>query len=174
MKVLYANENKKQKKTIRFIYYTIIALIISILQVSVLEFISVSSITPDLLTILIVWIALVEGRLWILFAAFSYGIIFDFLSNDLIGMNALTKTIVAFVAGFFYKEGKSNKLLATLKFPLIVLICSIFHNLVYFMFYINPSDASYIQMTIINGLAGSLYTTVISLFPMFMSVFRNR
>ncbi len=174
MKVIYSNEHKKQKRTIRFIYYTIIALLISILQVSILEFISVSSITPDFLIILIVWIALVEGRLWILFAAFIYGIIFDFLSNDLMGMNALTKTIVAFVAGLFYKEAKSDIQLSSLRFPLIVLICSIVHNLVYFLFYFNPSGASYINMILINGLASSLYTTVFSIFPMFMSVFRNR
>ncbi len=174
MKVLYGTERRRQKVTVRFLYYTITALLISILQVSVLEFIAVSSITPDLLIILIVWIALIEGRLGILFAGFAYGLIFDLLSNDLIGMNALTKTIVAFAAGLFYKEGKSDMLISTFRFPLIVFLCSLIHNLIYFLFYIQPSDISYLNMMAINGLASSLYTSVFAIFPMFMRVFRNR
>ena len=89
----------------RGIAYVVIAMVLSVIHVVFLRFVSVVSVTPDLLLILTVWIALVEGQFVGMIAGFASGLLFDAVSADVLGSNALAKTIAGFVAGYFYREG---------------------------------------------------------------------
>ena len=119
----------------RYIAYTAIAIVLSFVQFSLLNFVVVQGITPDLLLILCVWISIREGRFTGTIAGFLIGLTLDIITFDLIGINALTKTIAGFIAGSFYQEGKELHILHNLKFLLIVFITSVVHNSIYFFFF---------------------------------------
>lgn len=150
----------------RYIIYALLAILLSLIQFSLLNFVVVQGITPDLLLILCVWIAIREGRFTGTIAGFLIGLILDIISFDLIGINAFTKTIAGFIAGSFFEEGKEQLILHGLKFLLIVFISSFVHNLIYFFFYIKLSDITFLSFFLKYGVAFSFYTTVFSVIPM--------
>ncbi|MGE5480097.1 MAG: rod shape-determining protein MreD [Chloroflexota bacterium] len=155
---------------VRYALYAAGALALAALQVSLFGIVDVAGITPDALLIYTVWIALREGRFVALFAGFVIGIIFDFVTLDIVGTNALAKLLVAFIAGSFYEEGQERKTIGSIRFPLIVFASSVAHNLVYFFFYIKPSEISYWEFFLKYGLSLSFYTTVISLAVMLLHI----
>ncbi|MER3330192.1 MAG: rod shape-determining protein MreD, partial [Candidatus Kapaibacterium sp.] len=106
----------------RYMVYALLAILLSLIQFSLLNFVVVQGITPDLLLVLCVWIAIREGRFAGIIAGFLIGITLDILSFDLVGINAFTKTIAGFIAGSFYQEGKEQLILHGLKFLFIVFI----------------------------------------------------
>lgn len=173
MKVIF-DIARNRKKTIKYLYYAIAGLLLSLIQVIFLDFISVGGITPDLLIILIVWIALSEGQFEAIFAGFLLGLLFDVISNDIIGMNALVKTIVAFTAGYFYKEGTVEQNIGSFRFLIVVFIVSIIHNLIYFFLNIKLSELSFFAFFARYGVAMSLYTTVFAIFAMLVRARRKR
>lgn len=160
----------KNANMIRYLKYAIIALLLSVAHIVLIDLIEVGGFTPDLMLILTVWIALSEGRLKGIVAGFFIGLLFDIVSADVIGTNALSKTIAAFIAGSFFKEGQTARTIGSLKFLTIVFVCSIFHNLVYFFFYIKLSELSYFSFFFKYGLAISFYTTVFAIFAMLTKI----
>lgn len=173
MKVRFDKPSGRRDQVLRYIYYAIIALILSVLQVLFLDLISVGGITPDLLLILCVWITLTEGRLAGLFAGFAVGLIFDIISMDVIGTNALAKTIAVFAAGLFYREGTMEHKIGRFRFLGIVFLSSVIHNLVYFFFYLRPSELDYMSFFMKYGIAMSSYTTVFAIFAMLILASRK-
>lgn len=150
----------------RYAVYALIAIVLSLIQFSLLNFIEVQGITPDLLLVLCVWISIREGRFAGIIAGFLIGLTLDIVSFDLVGINAFTKTIAGFISGSFYQEGKEQLILHGLKFLLIVFISSFVHNLIYFFFYIKLSDITFISFFVKYGVAFSFYTTVFAIIPM--------
>ena len=165
MKIVFDNKVKRPK-ALRYISYAIAALALSVINIILLDFIAVGSLTPDFLLILCVWIAITEGQFIGIIAGFLCGILFDFVSHDVIGTNALAKTAAAFVAGWFYKENKAEFIIGSYRILIIVFICSMVHNLFYFFFYIKSTEISLFPFFIKYGLATSLYTTVFAIFAM--------
>ena len=126
--------------TIRFITYGIVAMILSIAHLVFLDLMSFGGVSPDFLILLCIWITLHEGQFIGLFFAFGIGLLLDIVSFDVVGTNALAKTVAAFIAGLFYYEGKTNKIIGSFNFLGIVFLSTLAHNLVYFFFYIKPSE----------------------------------
>lgn len=151
---------------LRFVAYGILALVLSLVHVVFLRFIAVSSVTPDLLLILTVWISLVEGQFTGMVAGFLCGLLFDAVSADVLGSNALAKTVAGFVAGYFHREGFGAQALGSPRFLLIVAVCGLVHNLLYYFFYVRPMDVSFPRIFLVFSIATTLYTTVFAVFPM--------
>jgi rod shape-determining protein MreD len=154
----------------RFIIYGVLAVVISFVQVLTFDFLAIENVTPDLLIILVVWIALYEGSIPALFSGFFIGIIFDIVSFDVIGTNALAKTVAAFIACAFYVREKENVNIGTFRFPLIVLSAAFVHNLIYYFFYIKASELNFWNFFITYGIAASFYTVIFSFFVMFFKL----
>lgn len=150
----------------RYVTYAIIALLLSIVNVLFVPLIAVGGVTPDLVLILGIMIALKEGQLVGLFAAFGCGLVFDAVSADVLGTNALAKILAVFVAGYFYSENQTQQIIGSYRFLLIVMLCAVIHNLVYYFFYVQPTDIDFFVFFMKFGLASSLYTTVIAIIPM--------
>ncbi len=156
----------KTRPAIRYVFYGIISLALAILHMSFLDLIAVSGIAPDLLLLMTVWIAVSEGRIAGMFAGFMSGILLDIISDDVLGTNALAKTIAGFIASYFYSEKKATTLPATLSFLGIVALTAFIHNCIYFFFYVKPTEINYMEFFLKYGLASTLYTTVAGIFPM--------
>lgn len=94
---------------------SLIFLFLAALQLTLIPFISIKSIIPDLVVIYVVMFALRYGQLKGTFFGFIVGFVFDLISGGLIGSAMFAKTLAGFVAGYFYKEEYeevfSNKLL---------------------------------------------------------------
>lgn len=151
------------------LWYAIAGLILLLVQLN-LGYISVELVTPDLLVILTVFIALREGQFTGQIAGFVLGLTFDLISSDIIGTNALSKTLAGFVAGYFYNEQLSlQESVGSFKFLGVVAIAALVHNVVYYFFYVQPTDLSFLTFFLRNGIAASLYTTVISVLVMLVA-----
>lgn len=158
---------------IRSIGYGVVALLLSVIHVVFLRFLQVSSVTPDLLLVFTVWIALVEGQFTGMIAGFLCGLLFDVVSADVIGTNALAKTVAGFIAGYFYRENFAFQTIGSMKFVAIVLLSAFAHNMIYTFFFIKPMQVAFIQFFLQYGLAATLYTTVAAVFPVLYSARRR-
>lgn len=164
MAVKYRTEKKENLIVVYSIYF-VLAIVISLLQTGLFNFIAISEITPDLIIVLVVWVSINRGQFIGLFAGFVFGLIFDIVSMDVIGTNALSKTLAAYIAGFFFKEGKL--MTADIRFIVAVAFSSLINNLVYYFFYLKVSEMSYLTFFLQYGLGSAAYTTIISI-PAFL------
>jgi rod shape-determining protein MreD len=150
---------------LRYVTYAIVALVLSLIQVVLVPLIAIEGITPDLLLIFCVWIALQEGQLVGMVAGFTAGLAFDLVSADVLGSNALAKVVAIFLAGYFYKDGMEQERSGSWLFPLIVLVCGAVHNLLYFFFYLRPTEINILNFLLLYGVFTTLYTAVLSVIP---------
>lgn len=154
------------KPTLRYLVYAVFALLISVIHGTVLKYVAVGYVTPDLLLIFVVWVAVSEGQFVGTVAGFLSGLLFDVVSKDVLGTNALAKTVAGFIAGYFFKEGFNAQIIGSYRFILIVAVAAFVHNLLYFFFYVQPMEVTFISFFTVYGVATTLYTTVVAVFPM--------
>ena len=158
---------------LRYLAYAVVAMLLSVVHMVFLKYVSVQSVTPDLLLLLVVWAALMEGQYVGMIVGFGAGLLFDMLTTDVLGSNALAKTLAGFMAGYFYREGMGLATIGSYRLLLIVTFTGFLHNLVYFFFYIKPMQTSFWEFFLVNGVATTLYTTVVATFPMLLVNRRN-
>ena len=151
----------------RWLSYGILSLGFIMLQTKVMRLLTLEGITPDILTIWIVYLAVKEGQMAGTLLGFCIGLGFDFATGSFIGLSALTKTICGFTAGYFYGENKAPTILSSYRFLLIVLFVSLVHNTIYFIIYTQGSDIGILRAVFQVGIATTFYTTTWSLLPMF-------
>lgn len=153
----------------RVLVYLGLAVVLSLLHLLIVRFMSIGGVTPDLLLILVVWIALGTGQLSGTIAGFLVGLLMDGITGDVLGTNALAKTAVGFVAGYFFNE---NKVLLTLgHYPalLITLLCAVIHNVIYYFFHARYAEITMNAFILKYGLASALFTTVLTIVPMLIT-----
>ena len=152
----------------RAIKYSLISLLLIVLQSQVMKLLSLEGLTPDILAIWIIYIALRHGQMKGMVWGFAVGLLFDFVTGNFIGLSALTKTVCGFVAGYFYSENKTIMTLTSYRFILVVLTVSLIQNIVYFVIFTQGTEIGLIRAIFEFGLATTLYTAIVSLLPMFI------
>jgi len=156
------------------LWYAIAGLILLLVQLN-LGYIAVESVTPDLLVVLTVFVALREGQFTGLATGFLLGLFFDLISSDIIGTNALAKMLAGFVAGYFYNEQLSiSESIGSFRFLGIVALAALIHNIIYYFFYVQPTDLSFTSFFLRSGIAASLYTTVVAVLVMLAAARKQR
>ncbi len=168
------DNDKKRSKAKRYAAYALILAAIIIFNLTYLEFLSVGGLSPDFALILVVWIAISEGRMEGLLAGFAAGLLLDYFSMDILGANALSKATAGFVAGLFYKENLENQILGGYKIFTVVFLSSAAHNLIYFLLYVKYSSFSFLDFFLKYGLALSFYTTVWAAIPFLFRLPKNK
>jgi rod shape-determining protein MreD len=147
--------------------YALISLFLIVVQTQATRLLSIDEITPDILMIWIVYLALrtgqISGTLW----GFAIGLVFDLVTGNFIGLSEMTKTISGFVAGYFYNENKTQLILRSYQFMVIVLVVGVIHNTIYFLIFTQGSDIGFIKALVQYGLSTALYTSIVTLLPMF-------
>jgi rod shape-determining protein MreD len=138
-----------------------------VVQTTLMNLISVDGITPDILLLWVVYLALREGQLRGTLWGFSIGLFLDLVSGDFLGLSAISKTLAGFLGGYFHNENKTQLTLGSYRFLLIVLLAGAVHNLVYFLIYTQGTDIRFWQVVIRYGATTSLYTATLGLIPMF-------
>lgn len=150
--------------------YSGLAASLAFIQLSFSFLISLWDLSPDLLLFLLIWICLSEGQFYGLFSGFLVGIFFDIVSMNLIGLNALSKTISAYIIGFFYKENQIMSILRSKKIFLIVFLSSLANNLIYYLLLVDLSQDNFFLNYLKYSFGTTLYTMLISLIFFFFRI----
>jgi len=151
----------------RYIKYFFVFIILLAFQTSALQLLSLERITPDILLIWIVYLALKEGQFRATLWGFFIGLLFDLITDNFIGLSALTKTICGFTAGYFFNDNKTQLTLGSYRFLFVVLVSSLVHNSIYFLIFTQGADIGLWRAVLQFGVITTLYTTTLALFPMF-------
>ena len=158
----------------KYVKYSFLIIIFTIFHFGFASFISINGVIPDIFLIFVVWLGIKEDRLFGMIAGFFIGMYMDFVSGDVTGINALTKTVVGFIAGNFHKKDAIKQLTNDYRFIFIVSLCAVAHNLIYFLFFINTDKSDYILLYLRLGLASAFYTTFISAFVYIFQISTKR
>jgi rod shape-determining protein MreD len=138
-----------------------------LLQTTFLPFISLSGYLPDLFILYLVYIALRRGQIEATVSGFIIGLLQDIITTHFFGLATLSKTIAGFVAGYFFNENTAEQTLGSYRYVLLVALCSVVHNLIYFVFFFQGNSSSLVYSTIESTIGMTLYTCVLSVLPMF-------
>lgn len=150
-----------------YLKYAGILIVLILLQKTVVSFIDVTEfrITPDLVLIGLVYVGIKRGKITGSISGFVSGLILDIFSFSFIGLMALSKTAAGFVSGFFNNDQKTERYLNSYVFVIIVSICSVVNNIVYFAFYFQGTNLTFIDILIRYVLPTTVYTAVFSVIP---------
>jgi rod shape-determining protein MreD len=151
----------------RVFKYIFVTLLVIVVQTTMVQFLALQGITPDLIVIWIVYLTLCEGQLAGSIWGFGIGLFIDLVSSSFLGLSALTKTICGFVAGYFYNENKTQMILSTYRFLVVVLVAAFVHNTIYFVVFTRGTDVSVLRAVAQFGLTSTLYTATMGLLPLF-------
>lgn len=148
-----------------------IALVLAVvlLHTTVIPFIAIGDVVPDLPLLLVIVIAIRRGQIPGTLAGFFIGLALDLLSgaDGVVGLSALTKTAAGFIAGYFYNENKTFQTLGGSQFLVIVLMAGAVHNVLYFVIFLQGSGFSWLWILLRYGLPALLYTAATGLVLMF-------
>ncbi len=152
----------------QYIRYGIATLLLLILQTTIIPFVSIANIIPDVLIVWIVYVAIKLGQIPATVAGFLIGIAIDLVSGHFIGLSALSKTIAGFFAGYFYNENKIDYTIGNYQFLIIVALASLFHNIIYFVIFVQGSEVGFWTAIFQFGLFSTIYTVAFAVLPMFV------
>jgi rod shape-determining protein MreD len=138
-----------------------------LLQTTFLPFITLGGYLPDLFILYLVYIALRRGQIEATLSGFIIGLLQDIITIQFFGLAALSKTIAGFIAGYFFNENTVEQTLGSYRFVLLVALCTVVHNLVYFTIFFQGSNSPVFISTIESTLGMTLYTCIIAVLPMF-------
>jgi rod shape-determining protein MreD len=150
-----------------YIRSIIIIIGILLLQTTFLPFISLGGYLPDLFLIYLVYLALQRGQIEATITGFIIGLFQDIIAVKFLGLAALAKTIGGFVAGYFYNENTFEQTLGSYRYVLLIGLCSIVQNLVYFTIFFQGSEGSFLFSVLELTFGMTFYTCVIGVLPMF-------
>ena len=147
--------------------YSFISFLLIMVQATIMHLVTLEEITPDILAIWVVYLALCQGQMRATIWGFAIGLTFDLVTGNFIGLSALTKTMTGFVAGYFFNETRTHLTLGSYRFLLIVLLASLIQNTAYFIIFTRGTDIGLFQSVVRFGLTTTLYTGTLSLIPIF-------
>jgi rod shape-determining protein MreD len=149
--------------------YVLLSLLFLLLHTTLVRFLAIDTIVPDILLIWVVYLAIRRGQIAATTAGFLIGLVADVLAgtDGMLGLSALSKTVAGFVAGYSYNENKIYQTLGGYPFVVIVALASLVHNLIYFFIFLQGSDIGWWNGIVFFGLPTTIYTVAVSLLPMF-------
>jgi len=152
---------------IEYLKYAGLLFVLVVLQKTLIWLIAVTSyeITPDLVLIGIVYIAMNRGKITGTVSGFAAGIVIDMVSFSFLGLMALSKTVAGFLGGFFNNTNKLDRYLSSYVFVLVVFFCSLLNNLIYFMIYFQGTVLTPADIMLRYVVPTAIYTSFVSILP---------
>jgi rod shape-determining protein MreD len=119
----------------------------------------------DLPLLLVVYIALTRGPKEGLIHGFLIGLLVDVLTPYFLGLNALIKTILGYLAGNF----RENLFLESVYFKgLVIFLALIFNDLVYYAVYSGVDLSSMLGVIFFSSVLSGIYTSGIGMLIFFI------
>lgn len=148
--------------TIKYTKYFVILFVLILIQKTLIWLISLSAynITPDLVLIALVYIAVSEGKIFGSVTGFLAGFTIDLVSGSFLGLTALAYSVTGFAAGGFRTDG--DKYLTKLNFLIVIFLSSMISNFIYYLIYFQGLSLNFIEIFSKYILTTSTYTTLVS------------
>ncbi len=155
---------KVSGRWLRPLAYAIAALLIALLHLLLLPWMAILGVVPDLFLLLVLWIALRQGRFAGTIAGFAIGLLQDVLLADVLGLNAFAKSIAGFVAGMFAQPEDPQWMETTDPLRLLgfALVGIAFHNVAYFLIAVHPLAAPVWESVLKYGGVATGYTAAVA------------
>ena len=148
-------------------------LIVLLVQLTVIPFIAIAGVIPDLILISLVYYSISRNQFYGTVLGASYGFLIDLITGSLLGSSMLSKTIAGFTAGYFSTETKKDININTYIFSLIVFICALIDSIIFSFFSAFDVQTNIFKLLFEQALLPSLYTAVVSILFIF-SPYRRR
>ena len=148
---------------LKFFLPLIIFFPVILIQLTVIPFISIQEVVPDLLLITVVYFSILYGQIFGTITGASYGLMLDLISGNLIGSSMLAKTVAGFIAGYFSSETRRDKYLYTYSFSMVVFITGLIDAVIFSFFSVIDFNTNVLQALFSHALLPSIYTSVISI-----------
>lgn len=147
----------------------VLSLCLLLLHTSVIKFLAIGTIAPDIILLWVVYLSLRQGQMIGTTAGFFLGLALDLLSGSdgMLGLAALSKTAAGFIAGYFFSENKIFQILGSYQFIVVVIIASFVHNGIYFVIYLQGTQLTWSEALLSYGIPATAYTAAVGLIPMF-------
>jgi rod shape-determining protein MreD len=141
----------------RWFYIFLAILVFLLMQVVVADRIAIGPITPDFLVLVVAFYALYRGAVQAAVFGFVIGFLQDLANPELLGLNALTKTILGFTVG---KIG-AKMVPDNIPFLFVLFMSVAFgHDIIYLLFYHWPHVGSSFAEIFSVALPSAAYTAI--------------
>ncbi len=148
----------------QYLFSLLLFLPLLVLQTTIIPFISINGVVPDLILILLVFYSIKYGQIYGTVLGFVYGFLFDLITGSLFGSAMLAKTLAGFTAGYFSNENKQETYFKSYTFALVVFLCGIVDSIVYSFFSTAEFSTNILLLFFEQGIMPGLYTAVVSIF----------
>jgi len=137
-----------------------VLIVVLILQSTIVDRIAIAGIRPDLLVAFVIYFGWIRGPVPGVVAGFTVGLIQDLDAPGPLGLNALSKTVVGFIAAKAgYRVHRSNVGVRFFFFLLAMLV----HDVLYFGVYAAGDLAAMARQFLFVAMPSALYTTILVL-----------
>ncbi len=137
-----------------------------LIQITVVPLLSINSVIPDFILILLVYYSITQGQIYGSVLGFIYGLLFDIITGSLIGSTMIAKILAGFTAGYFSAENKRDQYLIPYNFALIVLLSGIIDSTVNTFFSSVEFNTNIIFIFFEHALLPAIYSAAIALMIM--------
>ncbi|MGA9115323.1 MAG: rod shape-determining protein MreD [Bacteroidota bacterium] len=154
---------------LRLLRIAALSLVAVLIQTTLLPFLSIRDIAPDLLLIWIAFVAVRDGQFAAILAGFLAGLAVDALAgpDGMMGLASLSLSTAGFAAGLFFNENKVEQTLGGYTFLLVVAAAALLHHTLHFLIFLQGSGVGVWRIVLLYGIPSAAYTVVLALIPMF-------
>ena len=134
-----------------------------ILQLTLVPLFAIEGVVPDLIIILLVFLALRRGQIQGTVYGFLFGFLLDIFTGGLIGSAMFSMTLAGFIAGYFFSENPEESLSLDFKFVSIVFLCASIDSFFYSLLGTTELSSGIQYFIFDYSLFPGLYTAIVSL-----------
>ncbi|MCP5063699.1 MAG: rod shape-determining protein MreD [Ignavibacteriae bacterium] len=134
-----------------------------IIQLTIIPFISLGNIVPNLIVILLVYFTINIGQVFGTILGAIFGLFFDVVSGGILGTAMFSMTVAGFVAGYFYNENKIEYYSSSLFFLLIVFLNAFTESFIFLLISSSEVKLTASHLMLEQGVLPAIFTMVISL-----------
>lgn len=131
---------------------------LALTQLTLIPLISIGSIAPNIVFVLIAYFTLLNGQFFGTILGFILGFFLDLASGGLIGAFMFSFTIAAFIVGYFSNENKIDVNTKSFFFLVIVFISGSVNALIYALISNSNTSVNLFVLIFQEGIFPGLYT----------------
>ncbi|MBQ7108924.1 MAG: rod shape-determining protein MreD [Clostridia bacterium] len=122
-------------KIVNFIFYALWLIVLAVLQTTVVQWIGIFNITPNLIFVFVILGAFVRGKAAGALCGAIFGLVFDLMTGRLIGVNMILFMYAGFFAGVLCERFINGTDILTTGIVLLVMstVCSLVYYIAYSM-----------------------------------------
>ncbi|MBD3290680.1 rod shape-determining protein MreD [candidate division KSB1 bacterium] len=144
----------------KYVKYAIIFFIVLVIDLNVIEIISIKGITPDIILIYLIFISLRETQAASTIIGFSAGLLQDLFSLSMLGLSSLTKSISCFITAFFQRAKRNYSIM---HLTIVFFIITVIHDRIYQFIFLLGTDQKLFKSFLYHSVPKAIYTTIVAL-----------